>query len=150
MTCSPQRAKGLLPARRPVAVAAAAVVVLAFVGPAGAFQIQTDVPELKMTWDNTVKYSNAFRLKGQDSTLTGNPNLDDGDRNFNKGLISNRLDLLSELDVQYQDFGVRASGAAWYDDVYNKRNDNDSPFTANQTSTAYNEFTSETRNLHGR
>ena len=30
---------------------------------------------------------------------TGRLPLDDGDRNFNKGVISNRIDLLSEVDV---------------------------------------------------
>jgi hypothetical protein len=45
---------------------------------------------------------------------------------------------------------VRVSGAAWYDDVYNRENDNNSPDTANAYSVAHDEFTHDTRDLHGR
>lgn len=129
---------------------AAALLAAGVAAPAMAVQFETDAPGLKVVWDNTVKYSNAFRVEGQSPALLANPNLDDGDRNFKKGLISNRLDLLSEFDLQYQDFGVRLSGAAWYDTIYNKRSDNDSPFTVNQTSVAFDQFAEQTRKLHGR
>src|SRR6266446_3438158 len=126
---------------------------------ADAAEIDTGQPDLSLRWDNTLKYSTAARVRGQSPILTTasagpNPNVinsDDGDRNFGKGLISNRLDLLSEFDVAYRkDFGLRVSGAAWYDDVYNKRNDNDSPSTANSLSVPNNQFTRDTRDLHGR
>ncbi|TBW48319.1 DUF1302 domain-containing protein [Marinobacter halodurans] len=118
-----------------------------------AFQIDTGNPEVSARWENTLKYSNAFRIKGIDNTVaaTGsNPNVDDGDRNFNPGLISNRFDLLSEFNIRYHNVGARVSGAAWYDSVYNTSNDNNSPSTANQTSVPYNHFTNATRKLHGR
>jgi len=118
--------------------------------PAQAFEIETGNADLKARWDNTLKYSNAFRLKNPSAKLLSDLNLDDGDRNFSKGLISNRVDLLSEFDIGYQNFGARLSGAAWYDTVYNRKNDNDSPATANALSVANNEFTRETRRLHGR
>lgn len=124
---------------------------------AAAFQFETGIPELSTRWDNTLKYSNAFRVKGRDANVAAgpgtsvpNPNVDDGDRNFSSGLISNRLDLLSELDIRYQDVGARLSGAAWYDSVYNERNDNDSPATANAMSVRNDHFTDDTRKLHGR
>ncbi len=122
-----------------------------------AFQFETGNPDLKTSWDNTLKYSNAFRLKGREGSVSGgpgtsvpNPNMDDGDRNFSSGLISNRLDLLSELDIRYKDVGARLSGAAWYDSVYNDSNDNDSPGTANALSVRNDHFTDDTRKLHGR
>lgn len=114
------------------------------------FQIKTGIPDVRIRWDNTIKYNAAWRLNDSSDELTSSINQDDGDRNFDKGLISNRINLLSELDVVYKRFGARASGAAWYDTVYNTSNDNDSPATTNQTSTAYNEFTEDTRELHGR
>lgn len=117
---------------------------------AHAFEFETDNPDLKVRWDNTLKYSAASRLNGASNTLTASLNQDDGDRNFKKGLISNRADLLTELDVTYNNVGFRLSGAAWYDDVYNRANDNDSPGTANHVSRAFNEFTSATQKLHGR
>lgn len=106
--------------------------------------------DFKLRWDNTVKYSSAWRMKNPSATLTGEVNQDDGDRNFHRGLISSRLDLLSELDTTYRNVGFRISAAGWYDTVYNRNNSNDSPFTANAASVAPNEFTTDTRNLHGR
>lgn len=122
----------------------------AFGAPAEAFELDTGNPELRIRFDNTVKYSTAFRVKDQSDALTAPVNEDDGDRNFDRGLISNRLDLLSEFDVTYRDFGVRVSGAAWYDTVYNRSNDNSSPGTVNQTSVGHDRFTDATRELHGR
>ncbi|GAB7533365.1 DUF1302 domain-containing protein [Pseudomonas sp. 3A(2025)] len=118
-----------------------------------AFTFDTGIDGLTTRWDNTVKYSNAWRLNERaDNVMSSasNPNVDDGDRNFSTGLISNRFDLLSELDIKYKDVGARISGAAWYDTVYNESNDNNSPGTANPVSVRYNEFTRKTRNLHGR
>ena len=76
---------------------------------------------------------------------------DDGDRSFNKGVISNRLDLFSEFEVTYKNnFGARVSAAAWYDTIYNRSNDNNSPSTFNQLSVPYNQFTTTARDLDGR
>ncbi|HDS1738313.1 TPA: DUF1302 domain-containing protein [Pseudomonas putida] len=118
-----------------------------------AFQFDSGIDGLKTSWDNTIKYSNAWRVNERaDNVMASspNPNKDDGDRNFSTGLISNRFDLLSELDIKYGDVGARLSGAAWYDTVYNEKNDNNSPATANPVSVNYNEFTDKTRDLHGR
>jgi hypothetical protein len=110
-------------------------------------------PDLELRWDNTLKYSAAWRVKEQSAGLTGLPaaiNQDDGDRNFDKGLISNRLDLLTEFDAVYaRRYGLRLSGAGWYDQVYESSNDNPG-LSQNQTSVPYNEFTAATRRLHGR
>ncbi|PXW97518.1 uncharacterized protein DUF1302 [Sphaerotilus hippei] len=130
-------------------------------GAARAFEVDTGHPDLKVLWDTTLKYSTGFRVKGPSSSVVGGsnydttsssyfPNTDDGSRNFRRGLVSNRLDLLSELDVSYQGFGARISGAGWYDRVYQRgRNDNDSASTANATSVEHDQFTEATRKLHG-
>jgi hypothetical protein len=115
-----------------------------------AMEFDTGNPDLKARFDTNVKYSSAWRVRDQQDKLVADANLDDGDRNFNKGLISNRLDLFSELDVSYQKVGARVTGAAWYDDVYNKGNDNTSPGTVNSYSVRYDQFTKDTRDLHGR
>lgn len=141
-----------------VALAAAALLAMASQAASG-LEIGSDNPDLKVRWDTTVKYSNAFRVKSASPALISNastdstsplyfPNMDDGDRNFRRGLISNRLDLLSEFDVNYRGFGGRVSAAGWYDTVYNRGTANTSPGTSN--SVPYNEFTSETRRLQGR
>jgi hypothetical protein len=124
-----------------------------------AAEIDTGNADVKLRWDNTVKYSAAARVASRDDVLvTDDPsanrntiNLDDGDRNFDKGLISNRFDLLSEADLSFKNnFGARVSAAAWYDTVYNRDNSNDAPGRVNQTSVPFNEFTDDTRRLHGR
>lgn len=52
-----------------------------------AFEFNTGDEDFKLRWDNTVKYSNAFRVRQADSQLLDNINGDDGDRNFSRGLI---------------------------------------------------------------
>ncbi|MDR0278644.1 MAG: DUF1302 domain-containing protein [Paucimonas sp.] len=119
---------------------------------AQAFEIQTGNPDLSLRWDNTLKYSAAWRTQNPSSKLTTGQvalNQDDGDRAFEKGLISNRLDILSELDIGFRDFGARVSGAGWFDTEYQKDNDNDDPARANVRSVAYDEFSDDTRHLHG-
>lgn len=111
-----------------------------------AFEITKGDSEFRLSLNNTLKYSTAFRLKNASSTLTSSPNQDDGNNNFNKGLVSNRFDLLTELDGVYKNFGFRVSGATWYDDVYHRSTDNQSN-TSNNTSA--NEFSSHTKKIMG-
>lgn len=116
--------------------------------PSYALDLTAPDSDVKVRWDNTVKLSTGFRLKAADPVLVANPNADDGNRNFGVGTVSQRLDLLSEFDAQYKQFGLRVSAAGWYDAAYNRGNSNDSPGTANVTPS--NEFSPETRRMHGR
>lgn len=126
---------------------------------ATAAEIDTGNPDFKLRWDNTLKYVAGYRLHDADSKLTSDVNQGDGDSNFRKrGLISNRIDLLSELEGSYKQFGFRVSGAGWYDTVYNRSNDNNTagafgPGTSAVNSTEISkpsEFTSYTRDTNGR
>lgn len=117
-----------------------------------AFEVETNNADLQVRWDNTFKYSAAWRVNGQDDRITGQfgVNANDADRNFDRGLISNRVDWLSELDVSYQNkFGGRLSAASWYDTVYNRSTDNASAGVG-QNIFPPNEFPDATRKLHGR
>ncbi|MFN3986770.1 MAG: DUF1302 domain-containing protein [Rhodocyclaceae bacterium] len=118
---------------------------------AQAFEIDTGESDVKVRLDTTVKYSAAARLLGRAAALSSEgpaaPNQNDGNNNFGRGLVSNRVDLLSELDITTERVGARISGAAWYDTVYNQSNDNNS-LTANRT--PGNRFSSETRRIMGR
>lgn len=101
-------------------------------GSSYAFEIPVANEDLSIRWDNTLRYNYAHRVEGQDQALLKNPNFDDGNRNFDKGMVSNRLDILSEIDVIYQNkHGVRLSLAGWYDDAYNQGLDNQSLTTSN-------------------
>ncbi|MFZ6756222.1 DUF1302 domain-containing protein [Undibacterium sp. Ji50W] len=130
-----------------------------------AYEFETDNPDLKISWNNTFKYSTAYRLRDADTRLLagGYPsagpgdftgyNLDDGNQNFrNKGIVSNRIDWLSEFDAGTRNLGMRISAAAWYDTVYNRSNDNASygSNAATLLGNAGNSFTDGTRTLHGR
>jgi hypothetical protein len=105
--------------------------------------------ETMLRWDNTVSYSTALRISGRDPLLLANRNADDGDNNFAPGIVSNRFDLFSQLDLSKDWFGLHASGAAWYDTVYHQKNDNNSPATFNPVSVPNNEFTHAVQTLHG-
>src|SRR5574337_1094440 len=92
-------------------LAAAVAAVLGVCGSAGAFEIQTGNDDLEIHWDNTFRYTLGQRVKGQNRDIINSPNNDDGDRNFDVGLVTNRLDILSELDAVYKkSYGVRVSG----------------------------------------
>jgi hypothetical protein len=106
--------------------------------------------DIVIRWDNTLRYGVGFRLAGRDPALLANPNGDDGDRNFSRGLISDRVDLLSQLDVAKDGFGVDASATGWYDTTYNQHNDNNSPESFNPDSVPHDQFTRATRDLMGR
>lgn len=138
---------------------ALAVATLLACAGAGAFEFDTGNPDVKIRWDNSFKYSAAARLKDRSPGLSltafgptgvvgpNNLNQDDGNNNFGRGLVSNRLDVLSELDFSMPNFGGRLSAAAWYDGVYNGG-------TANTTLTSNHApasaFPGETRELMGR
>jgi hypothetical protein len=131
---------------------------------AGAMELETGNPDWNVRFDNTVKASTVLRTQSADPTLAdsfrllvpGVPasafpqalNFNAGDDNFRqRGIVSKRIDLLSEFDAVYRkDFGLRVSGAAWYDAAYRGTTDA-TDFVNGQT--PYNEFPSGTRDLAG-
>jgi hypothetical protein len=122
---------------------------------AQAFEFDTGDSGLKMRWDNTVKYSTIYRTQNPDSTQLadftgggGGSPAGDGDRNFKRGIASNRVDLFTEFDaVMDNKYGARISGAGWYDDVYSHNNDNTS-WTHNRTVPA-DQFSAGTKKAVG-
>jgi hypothetical protein len=76
-------------------------------------------------------------------------NFNAGDQNFQKrGVVSERADLLTEFDAIWRkDFGVRLSGAGWYDAKLHGKTQADNDSTLGQT--PYNEFPARTRRLAG-
>jgi hypothetical protein len=121
---------------------------------AQAVEIDVGDADFALRWDNTVKLSAASRLDRAEPGLLANPNGDDGDRNFARGLISNRIDWLTEADLTWRrQSGLRVSAAAWYDATYNTTNENPGfagGASPNHVSKPADEFTDATRQLHGR
>jgi len=116
-------------------------------GPAGAAEIYAG-DGLEVRWDNTLRYSAALRPNSRSAELLSYINGDDGNRNFAPGLVSNRFDLLSKLDIAAGDFGIHASAAGWYDTVYHTHTDNRSPATNNALAPAQ-EFPPAVKDLEG-
>lgn len=136
-----------------------AVTSLVFSAGASALVIDTDNRNVRMSLDTTLKYSAAWRVSGNDSRVANNSvgvqaNTNDGDLNFDRGLVSNRIDVLSEFNYNYKRrYGFRVSGAAWYDSIYNNGHDNPGALNGalyNPRSADTNHFTSATERLHGR
>ena len=104
-----------------------------FCGGAYATEINTGNDNVKIRFDNTIRYNYGVRVKNQDPSILKNANADDGDRNFGNGsTVTNRLDLLTEFDFTYkQKFGARVSAASWYDHTYAGSLDNTNVATSN-------------------
>jgi len=106
--------------------------------------------DFDIRWDNTLAYTASFRIEPRDNALLVDPNADDGDRDFSPGVISDRFDLLTQLEVTMGSTGIRLSAAAWYDTAYHGRNDNDSPLTFNPFSVPHDHFTRAVEVLQGK
>ena len=105
----------------PLAIAALATASLG----SQAFEFDTGNPDLSLRWDNTVKYNLTVRAQDQDKSVLrdGVPLAqlaDDADLAWKSGdIVNNRVDLLSEMDLVWKDkYGLRVSGAGWYDQAY--------------------------------
>jgi len=141
-------AKPVLPRGRRHAVSVATMALIAAQS-ASAGEIDIGNPDWKLRWDNTVKYSAMNRLDSplpELSNGTGTLNQNDGNNNFGRGIVSNRIDLLSEIDLAGPSYGARVSAAAWHDGAYAGGTGNSSG-TSNHTPGS--EFPSETRRLMG-
>jgi len=120
--------------RRVRALSAAIASVGVLSGAAHAFQFDTGNPDLEVRWDNNFKYNAMMRVEDQSSDLLKGRNTgdvpgyspllggltDDTNLAFDQwDVVSNRFDILSELEVVWKrNFGFRVSGAGWYDFAY--------------------------------
>lgn len=109
----------------------ASAIMLAALPAAHAVEVDTGSADWSVRFDNTVKYNYGVRAESADPRMLGTPNNNDGDYNFRKAgtAITNRVDLLTELDVVYQNaMGFRVSTASWYDKAYDNTGSNSNPF----------------------
>jgi hypothetical protein len=110
----PRRLRG---PSRPACAAACAAALLCAAGAAGAAELDTGNPDLTLRWDHTLRYNISVRVESKDPKIANAPNSDESDNKFDRGhVVNNRLDLLSELDLVYQErMGFRVSAAGWFD-----------------------------------
>lgn len=152
------------PRRIALALAAALSGTLASAG-AQAVGIDLGESDWSLRFDNTLKGGlmartqdadpalvNSFRLLVPGVPASAFPqalNFNAGNDNFRqRGIVSKRLDLLSEFDAVYKgQHGLRISAAAWYDAAYRGTTDAAEPMNGQRP---FNEFPERTREIAGR
>jgi hypothetical protein len=107
------------------------------------------VDDFDVRLDVSVRETLAFRTEPANPNLLSNINADDGDRSFRPGLISARLDVLTELTAERGDLGFDLSAQGWYDPLYHETNANNSPQTFNPYTVPNNQFPADVRTLMG-
>jgi hypothetical protein len=87
-----------------------------------AAEIKIDHPDIQVRWDTSVRYNAGVRMEDRNSRFENNAGTDETERSVRKGsLVTNRLDLVSEIDVIYNnETGVRVSAAGWVDKAYDR------------------------------
>lgn len=104
------------------------------------------------SFDSTLSYGRLWRVQGRDK---GNDdvNTNDGNRNFDTGLVSEVYKITSELEANYQNYGLFVRGTGFYDtQIMDKRNDyyrNNSPSQPSQSHPQDDHFTDQTRDIAG-
>ncbi len=136
----------LAPAKAGFALAGLIPLVLAL--PAGAVEFSFVDGEVTGSLDTTLSYGQLYRVQGQDKT-NDDTNGNDGNRNFDTGLVSEVFKITSDLEANYQNYGLFVRGTAFYDtQIMDKRNDNDD-YRPSQSYPNNPYFTDETRDSAG-
>jgi hypothetical protein len=102
------------------------VATLALASPATyAWDFQNDEGTLSGSWDTTFTYGQAWRIEERDCRLIAianggcgrSPNIDDGNLNYGTDMYSRALKVLTELSLDYRNFGAFVRASALYDDA---------------------------------
>jgi hypothetical protein len=105
---------------------------------------------LEINLDLTAEYSTFLRVNAPSKVLTTFANGNDGDLDFQHGIVSNEFDLLPVFDIKYGNYGAHFSAETYLNTSYLGKDQNDSPATFNPFTPASNQdFTSATRNVNG-
>ncbi|MGY4532770.1 hypothetical protein ACVW0Y_001899 [Pseudomonas sp. TE3786] len=111
--------------------------------------------EVTGSLDTTLSYGSMWRVQSRDPGNIGDINADDGNRNFDTGLVSEVYKATSDLSAKYQNYGLFVRGTAFYDtQIMDKRNDyygtTNGVERPSQNFPNDNEFTEDTRHNAGR
>jgi hypothetical protein len=107
---------------------------------------------LEVNLTTTLSYSGFLRVNDPSQILAGptDANGNDGDSNFQHGIVGNQFEILPVFDIRDGDYGAHFSGEAFLNTVYLQPNQNSQPSTFNSIySTSNQNFTSGTRNVNG-
>lgn len=133
--------------------ALAGLLPLLVAGQAQAVEFSFADDEIAGSIDTTVSYGQLWRVQGQDKS-NDDINANDGNRNFDTGLVSEVFKVTTDLEATYQNYGAFVRGTAFYDtQIMDKRNDYYDANNPGQPSQNYprdSSFTYETRHTAGR
>ncbi len=109
--------------------------------------------EVSGSLDTTLSYGQLWRVQGQ-SRGNDDVNVNDGNRNFDTGLASEVFKITSDLEMNYQNYGLFVRGTAFYDtQIMDKRNDfysGNRSAQPSQNTPNDDSFTRDTRHKAGR
>ena len=92
---------------RAMAVAALGLCALIAIGTAPPAQaVDLSDGDLRLTLDTTLSHGLTFRVEDQDDLLISDVNGNDGDLNYERGLVSNTSKFTTDLDLGYHNFGA--------------------------------------------
>jgi hypothetical protein len=128
------------------------VVPILLASPVQAVEFKVPDSDFAGSIDTTVSYGQLWRVQGQ-ATYADDINANDGNRNFETGLVSEVYKITSDVEATYKNYGLFVRGTAFYDtqimDKRNAFNDSSNPSQPSQTYPKNNRFTSETRDKAG-
>lgn len=94
-------------------------------GSAAAVEFKLPAANSTLRWDNTLRYNVGVRVEDRNDKIANYAIADEGTYSFDQGdVVTNRLDLLSEIDFVYAGrHGVRVSGAGSFDQAYDDQSE---------------------------
>ena len=128
------------------------------VAPVNAVEFDLADGDVSGSLDTTLSYGAMWRVQGQDKTNDG-INSNDGNRNYDTGIVSQVYKITSDLELNWENYGLFARGTAFYDSELNgSTNFGKSSWQASQpsqyqngdSSRAPNRFTRDTKSVSGK
>ncbi|WP_050990467.1 DUF1302 domain-containing protein [Pseudomonas sp. M47T1] len=120
--------------------------------PAEAVEFSFLEDELHGSFDTTLSYGQLWRVQGRDKT-NDDINANDGNRNFDPGLVSSVYKFTSELETSYKNYGLFLRATGFYDsrlmNGHTDYNHNNSPVQPSQNYRDNRHFTRATRDHAG-
>jgi hypothetical protein len=102
---------------------------------------------LEINLTTTVSYTGDLRVNNPSAILKSS---EDGDANFQHGIVGNLFEAVPVLDIRDGDYGAHFSGQLYLNTPYLGTNQNDlSPFSSAIFTAKQTDFTSATRNVDG-
>jgi hypothetical protein len=109
--------------RRTIVAAAFVVACLGASVPPAGYAMGIQYGDISGSWDTTIAFGQSWRVANPDCRLIAiadggcsrGPNSDDGDLNYGKGTFSRALTAVTEIALNYKNFGIFARGSGLYD-----------------------------------